>query len=88
LLDDLARTLCVEADVDIDCSYYPGFDLLAAPRAEMANDEVTLFVVESAESDFRYDSHRSITVKRGKSILGNLNAALNDEARDYPTVSD
>ena len=62
LLNDLANTICRHTgDVDKrpDCDIFPGVDLLAAD-----NDDTGyfLYVVKSANSTFRFDAHKSVSV--------------------------
>ncbi len=76
LLDDLARTICTAALGAGQCRRYPGFDLLKEPLEIPAAAKVTLFVVASKRSGYRYDSHIPVTVARQPGILRNLHEKL------------
>ena len=72
MLDDLARSICmVSLDASL-CTRYPGFDLSSEDLSIPESAEVTLFVVRSDCSDFKFDSHDAVTVRRQASILKNL----------------
>ena len=74
LLDDLARTICSEADIAYDCNQYPGYNLLTDEIA--SNDLVTLFIVESKDSDHTFGTHIPITFTRGTGIVDSLYSVL------------
>lgn len=79
LLDDLARTLCQASGIETDCDQYPGFNLLNPSHDEIESAPATFYVVKSAGSTYRYDTHEAITLHRGKDILESLHTALTDE---------
>ena len=79
MLDDLALTLCRNADIAGGCTHYPGYDLLGDDLAGMENDEVTLFVVQSPDSTHRYETHEAITIERGTDVVASLCKALSAE---------
>ena len=79
LLDDLAKTICVAALSDPLCTQYPGFDILDESLSISDSEVVTLFVVRSKKSDFRYNSHKAITVKRQPDIVQNLYDTLTSD---------
>ena len=72
LLDDLALTICLPALSDKQCTGYPGFDLLEENLAIPDDAEATFFVVKSPFSDFKFETHEAITVKRQPDSLRNL----------------
>ena len=76
LLDDLAKTICVAALSEPQCTKYPGFDILDEELTIPESAVATLFVVKSEKSDFRYDSHKAVTVKRQSDIVQNLYRTL------------
>lgn len=84
LLDDLARTLCIRSEIEADCDWYRGADLLGGQWEGIERAEITMFVVASAASDFHYDNHVSITITRGSDILESLHAALAAELLQSP----
>jgi hypothetical protein len=77
VLDDLARTLCVAGQIDADCSEYGGYDLRAGEWSGIEASSITMFIVKpDGTSDFRYDTHDAITIRRGSDILESLHQAL------------
>ncbi len=81
LLDDLARTLCLASMTPYDCTQYPGFDLLD-PALNIPGDAlVTVFVIKSAESNEKLDTHVPITIRRGNGIVESLYDAVTAEDR-------
>jgi hypothetical protein len=79
LLDDLAKTLCVNADPANDCATYTGYDLLGGDWLGIEDDTITVFVVRDAMSSFVYDAHEALTMTRGRRILASLHHRLSDE---------
>ncbi len=79
MLDDLARTLCVTSGSHEGCEEYGGYNLLDGNLRISQSERVTLFVVKSPRSNFFYDTHEAVTVRREKSILESLHAALSAE---------
>jgi hypothetical protein len=82
LLDDLARTLCVESGIEYDCDEYPGYNIVRESNEILPDALVTVYVVDSNASDFRFDTHVPVTVTRGKGILGTLYAGLTQSEAD------
>lgn len=79
LLDDLALTLCLAAEVGDRCANYSGFDLLD-PELEIPDDSyVFINVASSRKSDFRFRSEKSVKVKRQPNIHKNLYEVLTEE---------
>lgn len=72
LLDDLALTVCLSVLNDNQCTSYPGFDLLEENLVIPDDAEATFFIVQSPFSDFKFETHRAVTVKRHPDILENL----------------
>jgi hypothetical protein len=79
LLDDLAKTVCLHSGVDVNCSAYTGYDLLGDDFAGIESSKVTVFVVASKRSGYRYDSHEAITIRRQADVVESLFAALTCE---------
>ena len=76
---DLARTLCLEQIGDrIDCSVYPGVDLLGAEPVP-ADARLFVYIVENADSSFPIGSLEAIEVPRGPEFFSALNDYLTDE---------
>ena len=63
----------------MDCATYNGFDLLGDNASGMEDSEVTLFIVRSAGSDYRYSSHEAVTIRWGSDIVESLHVALTGE---------
>jgi hypothetical protein len=80
MLDDLAKTLCVNAGVDGDCSAYNGYDLLAGEFEGIGASKVTMFIVKDSESDSSYDKLDAITISRGSDIIESLHVRLASDA--------
>ncbi len=78
LLDDLAKTLCIEAKISDSCAEYSGFDLLSNDFGEVEDSQITIFIVKSSESNFKYDTHEPISFKRGKNIVVSLHKTLSE----------
>jgi len=76
MLDDLARTICQEAEIDYDCTRYPGYNILTESHMIDPAMQVTAFVVQSAASAHRFDEHQAITFPRGDNVLVSLYEAL------------
>ena len=76
ILDDLARTLCEESEIQYQCQEYPGYNIVRDTVDPTA--EVTAFIVESPDSNHRYEEHIAITVPRGISLVHSLHAALEE----------
>ncbi|MFC1695079.1 sulfatase-like hydrolase/transferase [Pseudomonadota bacterium] len=72
ILDDLARSIYMVSLNASLCTRYPGFDLFSEDLSIPESAEVPLFVVRSDRSDFKFDSHDAVTVRRQASILKNL----------------
>jgi hypothetical protein len=72
LLDDLARTICQEADIDYDCTRFPGYNILRESHSIDPASQVTAFVVKSPDSDYRFDEHQPISFSRGDNVLQSL----------------
>jgi len=81
LLDDLAKTICDAALGLVQCKKYPGFNLLNQPLTIPKSAVATLFVVRSKDSDYKFKSHRAVTVKRQPGILKNLHESLSAEVK-------
>lgn len=79
LLDDLARTLCVRSEIEADCDWYNGVDLLGDQWVGIEQAEITMFVVASEVSSPRWDNHVPVTITRGSDIVESLHAALTVE---------
>lgn len=77
LLDDLARTLWEEAEGTIDSDKFPGINLLAKDRT--TSNPFFIYVPESANSDWQFDTHMPVSLTRGKSLI--------DSMRDSPEIS-
>jgi len=80
LLDDLAKTVCTAALGEFDCAIYPGFDILDENLNIPDSATATLFIVKSGQSNFSYDTHKAIEVRRNPGILQNLRKALSPES--------
>ena len=72
MLDDLARTICEESEIEFECDTYPGYNILRDSDVIPTDDEVTVFVVTSETSDFRFETHQAVTITRGSDILQSL----------------
>lgn len=79
LLDDLARTICVAALESSLCRNYPGFDIMDKTLIIPESATVTIFVVSSKDSDYKFDTHKPVTVNRQPDILQNLYHVLSNE---------
>ena len=88
MLDDLAKTLCVGSGVFANCKLYSGFDLLGDDFSGIERATVTMFAVKGPNSDFRFRSHRPITVERGTHILESLYNELSRESGNSPPGQD
>ena len=84
LLDDLARTLCVNAAVDVDCDDYGGYDLLGEDWSGIEDDVVTVFVPTDDRSSSSYDTHTPLTIRRGSSILASMHEQLSGQLLQTP----
>jgi hypothetical protein len=82
LLDDLAKTLCAESGIEYDCDEYPGYNIVRESNEILPDSQVTVYVVDSNASDFRFDTHVPITVTRGEGVLGTLYAVLTQSEAD------
>jgi hypothetical protein len=82
LLDDLARTLCVESGIEYDCDEYPGYNIVRESNEILPDSLVTVYVVDSDASDFRFDTHVPVTVTRGQGVLGTLYTVLTQSEAD------
>lgn len=84
LIDDLAKTICNEA-LSLEtmghetCAIYPGYNLLANPLVVPDSARATMFIVTSDKSNYKFDTHKSVTVKRAPNIIQNLDAAIAKE---------
>lgn len=67
LINDLAKTLCVKSEIDVDCKVFPGIDLLG--ESLELDMPYYLYVVKDSKSDFRFDSHISILIPSRKLSL-------------------
>lgn len=76
MLDDLAKTLCISAGLSFDCQRYAGFDLLGDDFSGIEAATVTMFAVTGPDSDFRFRTHRPITIPRGEHVLESLHDEL------------
>ena len=87
MLDDLARTICQEAEIDYDCTSYPGYNILTESHMIDPTEQVTAFVVQSAASDHRFDEHQAVTFPRGDNVLLSMYEALvaKGMAEEVPT---
>ncbi|GEM_PF-1395203 len=64
LLNDLAKTLCIKSNTNIDCKKVPGVDLLGD---SLDSDEpYYLYVVKNQSSTFRFNDHVSVKVPSRK----------------------
>lgn len=79
MLDDLAKSICLEHLEISQCEKYPGFNLMERELVIPETAQVTLFIVGSNRSTFKYDTHEPITVNRHPGILQNLRDALSAE---------
>ena len=79
MLDDLAKTLCRNSGIASDCAAYGGYDLLGDDLTDMESAEVTLFVVKSQKSTYRYETQEAITIERGVDVVASLCTALAGE---------
>jgi hypothetical protein len=76
LLDDLAKTLCIESGITYDCNQYQGYNIVRESDLIAADAWVTLFVVDSSASDFRFDTHVPVRLTRGEGVLDSLHSEL------------
>lgn len=72
LLDDMARTICLAALDGPRCDQYAGLDLLAPNLDPRESSEVTMFIVGSDSSNWRFRTWQAVTVNRQPDILQNL----------------
>lgn len=54
----------------------PGYNILG--DSVDPSSEVTVFIVESEQSNYRYDEHVALTIERGESVVTSLVDALDD----------
>ena len=73
LLDDLARTLCVAAGGRTDCEEFIGIDILAEPRQK--GGDFFVMVPTSKDSTWKFDTHKTVKLKRSASILESMQAS-------------
>jgi hypothetical protein len=76
LLDDLAKTLWEETEGSIDSNKFPGINLLSTDRT--TSDPFFIYVPESAESDWQFDTHIPVQLTRDKPFI--------DSLRDSPKI--
>ncbi|MDX1459679.1 MAG: sulfatase-like hydrolase/transferase [Xanthomonadales bacterium] len=69
ILDDLARTICLQLKTATFCDAYPGSDLLSPPGGTLMDDWVTVFVVKDSRSSYKFVDHVPLTVQRGRDIV-------------------
>lgn len=86
LIDDLARTVCVSAQIDYDCSQFPGYDIVREGSQIDIESEVTAFVVGSDEADHRFSTHIPVQFTRGSDPLRSLHQALIREGLADPVT--
>ena len=79
LLDDMAKTICMAALDAPRCDQYTGLNLLAPNLDPRDSPEVTLFIVASEASSWKFDTLQAVSVKRQPDILQNLHDYLTEE---------
>lgn len=76
LLDDMAKTICMAALNAAPCDQYPGLDLLAPDLDPRNSPEVTLFIVNSEASNWKFGTWQAVTLNRQPDIRRNLHEYL------------
>jgi hypothetical protein len=79
MLDDLAKTICLNADLELDCTRYTGYDLLQHDLTIPESDTSVIFIVRDSQSGFRYDTHEALYLPRSGNLLRNLHRVLTDQ---------
>jgi hypothetical protein len=79
MLDDLAKTICLHAGIDLDCTRYKGYDLLADNLTIPSSATSVIFIVNNSNSSFRYDTHEALHLHRKKDFFSNVHHALSDQ---------
>lgn len=79
MLGDLAKTICMHAGIDMDCSQFTGYDVLQKNLAIPTNATSVIFIVNDSHSDFKFDSHESLHLLREKDFYNNIHRVLTDE---------
>jgi hypothetical protein len=60
LLNDMAKTLCVNSGLDVRCELFPGMNLLAADLN--SNDPYFIYVVKNAKSSVKFETYISVKI--------------------------
>jgi hypothetical protein len=60
LLNDVAKTICIESNIKSECGKFNGVNLL--DTILKTNDPYFLYVVKNKHSSFRFDSHISVRI--------------------------
>ena len=84
MIDDLARTLCVNSGIDAPCDHYPGYDLLANDLTVSEDAESVIFVVKDEKSDYTFVNHNPLYLNRKKDFFRNINDVLVSEILSKP----
>ena len=66
LLNDLAKTICLKVDLEIDCEIFPGVDLLGDSLE--SDDPYYIYVVQDNQhrNEFRFRGHISVKIPSRK----------------------
>ena len=76
ILDDLARTICEEAQISFDCGRYSGYNVLQLGDEIDPLTPITAFIAPSPDADYRFDSHIAVGFTRGEGVLMSLYETL------------
>jgi hypothetical protein len=68
LLNDVAKTICIESGIKSECNKFNGVNLL--DNIHKADEPYYLYVVKNKQSSFRFDTHISVKIPtRNLSLL-------------------
>jgi len=78
MLDDLAKTICLNAGIKLYCNDYNGYDLLQK-NLTIPKNATSILYIATRDTGHRYEPQQSIRLPREKDFFNNLNRALTDE---------
>ncbi len=83
LLDDLAKTLCHSNNLQKNCDFFPGVNLLA--NKQSTNRDLYIFVPKDESSSYTFDTHKTVVLK-GTDFLKELQNNPSIKLEEYHTI--